>query len=181
MPPHDGRARAIRPGPAALWRRVATAILGAAVVAVGVGSCGVGGSDGTSSAAGRGGSRQAETSTKAAGSSSDRTSSATARTTYPALVRDASWVTREGERALVVSPTAYLREHAQTDVADEAWRRVVAAVPEADTPGMRDQFVCHAQFASTKDAWYLEPARPAVGYARTVMAGCNPGAPRDVG
>ena len=77
--------------------------------------------------------------------------------------------------------TAYLREHTRTEVADEAWRRVVAAVPAADSPGMRHQFVCHVQFAASKDAWYLEPARPDVGYARTVAAGCNPGSPRDVG
>ena len=80
-----------------------------------------------------------------------------------------------------VTPSPYLRAHPQIAVAEEAWRRVTAAVPEAASAGMRDQFVCHAQFATSKDAWYLEPARPAVGYARTVAAGCNPGSPRDVG
>lgn len=99
----------------------------------------------------------------------------------PALVADARWVVREGERALVVTPTPYLREHGETAVAREAWRRVVAAVPEADTPGMQDQFVCHVQFAAAKPGWYLEPRRPAVGYSRTVLAGCNPGEVPDVG
>ncbi len=94
---------------------------------------------------------------------------------------DARWVVREGERALVVTPTRYLREHGEVEVAREAWRRVVAALPDADSPGMSDQFVCHAQFAATKSAWYLEPRRPAVGYSRTVLAGCNPGEVRDVG
>lgn len=102
-------------------------------------------------------------------------------TALPRLVDDATWVTREGERALVVLPSRLLRESHREQVHDEAWRRVVAAVPEADTPGMRDQFVCHAAFASTKGAWYLEPARPAVGYWRTVGAGCNPGDVADVG
>lgn len=102
-------------------------------------------------------------------------------TELPRLVDDATWVTREGERALVISPSRLLRESHCDQVYDEAWRRVVAAVPEADTPGMRDQFVCHAAFASTKGAWYLEPARPAVGYWRTVGAGCNPGDVADVG
>lgn len=99
----------------------------------------------------------------------------------PALVDDATWVTRQEERALVVSPSRLLRETHSAEVHDEAWRRVVVAIPEADTPGMRDQFVCHAVFATAKQAWYLEPARPAVGYGRTVSAGCNPGDVTDVG
>lgn len=102
-------------------------------------------------------------------------------TDLPRLVDNAAWVRREGERALVVSPSRLLRESHSVAVFDEAWRRVVVAIPEADTPGMRDQFVCHAQFASTKAAWYLEPARPAVGYWRTVSLGCNPGDVVDVG
>lgn len=97
------------------------------------------------------------------------------------LVDDARWVEREGERALEVSPADRLREASDQAVYEEAWRRVVRAVPEADSPGMRDQFLCHAAFASTKDAWYLEPARPAVGYWSTVRAGCNPGDVIDVG
>lgn len=99
----------------------------------------------------------------------------------PPLVADARWVSRDVERALRVTPTTYLRNHPSRDVADEAWRRVIAAVPEADTPGMKDQFVCHAQFAAMKQDWYLEPRRPAVGYGSTVLAGCNPGDVVDVG
>lgn len=97
------------------------------------------------------------------------------------LVEDASWVTRDGTRALKVTPTQALRDETDPAAYDEAWRRVVRAVPQADTPGMRDQFVCHATFASAKQGWYLEPARPAVGYWETVKAGCNPGDVRDVG
>lgn len=116
--------------------------------------------------------------TRAAEPSADRS---TDLSSLPPLVADASWVSRDTERALKVSPTDYLRDHPSRDVADEAWRRVVKAVPEADAPGMQDQFVCHAQFASAKSAWYLEPRRPAVGYANTVLAGCNPGDVTDVG
>ena len=99
----------------------------------------------------------------------------------PPLVADARWASRDGEPALRVSPTRYLRERPSREVAREAWRRLVKAVPEADTPGMEDQFVCHAQFAGFKSRWYLEPRRPAVGYAQTVLAGCNPGDVIDVG
>ncbi len=97
------------------------------------------------------------------------------------LVDDAAWVERDGVRALEVTPADRLRNETDPRVFDEAWRRVVKAVPEADSPGMRDQFVCHATFAADKDSWFLEPERPAVGYWKTVRAGCNPGDVLDVG
>lgn len=40
--------------------------------------------------------------------------------------------------------------------------------------GMRDQYMCHRNFAKDKVPWNLEPDRPDVGYARTVAARCNP-------
>ncbi|WP_210424470.1 DUF2599 domain-containing protein [Gephyromycinifex aptenodytis] len=97
------------------------------------------------------------------------------------LVAEARWVQREGVRALVVTPSQALRDSREKPVHEEAWRRVLASVPEADTPGMRDQFLCHAAFAFLKKGWYLEPERPAVGYPQTVFAGCNPGDVLDVG
>lgn len=97
------------------------------------------------------------------------------------LVDDATWVEREGETALKVDPADRLREAVDPRIHDEAWNRVVKAVPDADTPGMREQFLCHAAFASSKDAWFLEPRRPDVGYWETVRAGCNPGDVIDVG
>ena len=97
------------------------------------------------------------------------------------LVADARWVERDGVNALEVTPAERLRGETDARVFDEAWRRVVTAVPDADTPGMRDQFLCHASFAAEKEGWFLEPSRPAVGYWNTVRAGCNPGDVIDVG
>lgn len=61
----------------------------------------------------------------------------------------------------------------------EAWREVLAIAPDADTPGMRAQFLCHWNFAEFalpgKTSWDLEPWRPAVDDTATVVAGCNPG------
>ncbi len=106
---------------------------------------------------------------------------ATPTTTAPAapLVASASWVTRSGVRAAKVVPTEAGR--ATTVDADAVWAQLVARMPAVDSPGMRDQLVCHVHFARGKTAWFLEPARPAVGYAATVAAGCNPGAVRDAG
>lgn len=63
--------------------------------------------------------------------------------------------------------------------ADEAWAEVLFAAPEADMPGMREQFMCHwnvAEFAHPgKTSWNLEPWRPAVTDTEMFAAGCNPG------
>jgi uncharacterized protein DUF2599 len=66
---------------------------------------------------------------------------------------------------------------------DEAWAEVLALAPQADTPGMRDQFRCHWDFAETaqpgKTSWNLEPWRPVVDDATMVSTGCNPGGARE--
>lgn len=91
------------------------------------------------------------------------------------LIASASWIGRAGERPLAIRPTWAARAAASQTAGDAVWAQVLTRVPEADLPGMRDQLVCHVQFASEKKSWYLEPARPDVGYAATVAAGCNPG------
>ncbi len=62
---------------------------------------------------------------------------------------------------------------------DEAWGEVLALAPDADIPGMRDQFVCHFRFAEIaapgKTSWNLEPWRPVVDDDTMMAAGCNPG------
>jgi hypothetical protein len=67
--------------------------------------------------------------------------------------------------------------------ADEAWSEVLAQAPQADTPGMHNQFRCHWDFAETlqpgKVSWNLEPWRPVVDDATMVSAGCNPGGGRE--
>ena len=68
---------------------------------------------------------------------------------------------------------------APTPQADEAWAEVLTLSPDADIPGMREQFVCHWQFAEFvepgKTSWNLEPWRPEVSDDEMVAAGCNPG------
>ena len=61
----------------------------------------------------------------------------------------------------------------------EAWGEVLALAPDADIPGMRDQFMCHWSFAEIaepgKTSWNLEPWRPLVDDATMVETRCNPG------
>lgn len=61
----------------------------------------------------------------------------------------------------------------------EAWREVLALDPDADTAGMREQFLCHWRFAEFaqpgKTSWDLEPWRPVVDDNTMIVAGCNPG------
>ena len=92
--------------------------------------------------------------------------------------------------SLRVYPTPSAREAARLpgtaasiSGADEAWAEVLALSPDADTPGMRAQFICHWQFAEIaqpgKSSWNLEPWRPVVGDAEMVASGCNPGGPEE--
>jgi hypothetical protein len=66
---------------------------------------------------------------------------------------------------------------------DKAWSEVLADAPDADLPGMRDQFVCHWELAEAaepgKTSWNLEPWRPVVSMTKMLEAGCNPGGIQD--
>ncbi|MET7133980.1 DUF2599 domain-containing protein [Cellulosimicrobium sp. MI9406] len=88
-------------------------------------------------------------------------------------VRTTDWGEREGGRSLAVDPTAWARAAGQAG-RELVWAQVVAAEPEADTPTMHDQLVCHAVGAPDKATWNLEPWRPDVGLLATMSARCNP-------
>ncbi|WP_340696975.1 DUF2599 domain-containing protein [Cellulosimicrobium funkei] len=88
-------------------------------------------------------------------------------------VRSTDWGEREGGRSLAVDPTAWARGAGQAG-RELVWAQVVAAEPEADTPTMHDQLVCHAVGAPHKATWNLEPWRPDVGLLATMSARCNP-------
>lgn len=93
------------------------------------------------------------------------------------------WVHYGGLASLRIYPTPSGRAAARQLVGgahgDQAWSEVLAQAPDADTAGMREQFLCHWQFAEFaqpgKASWNLEPWRPAVDDTTMVDAGCNPG------
>ncbi|WP_201377291.1 DUF2599 domain-containing protein [Mycobacterium intracellulare] len=93
------------------------------------------------------------------------------------------WAQWQGRSSLRVFPSAAGRSASRTPDtmgrADEAWAEVLALAPDADTPGMRAQFLCHWQFAEVarpgKISWNLEPWRPVVDDAEMVASDCNPG------
>lgn len=78
----------------------------------------------------------------------------------------------EAARALTHQPSGIAQ-------ADAAWAEVLAQAPDADLPGMREQFLCHWTFAELaepgKTSWNLEPWRPEVTPEVMVASGCNPG------
>ena len=94
------------------------------------------------------------------------------------LIDHVHWGTTGQGAQLQVFPTAAGRTAPGAD-STRAWAEILADAPTADTPGMREQFLCHWTFARVVDpakpSWNLEPWRPAVGYAATVAASCNPG------
>ncbi|MGN8244702.1 DUF2599 domain-containing protein [Cellulomonas soli] len=90
-----------------------------------------------------------------------------------AALLDAQWGEQEGGRSLSVTPTAWTR--AGSLAAQElTWAQLVAREPEADSPTMHDQLLCHMLGAPTKDTWNLEPWRPEVDLVTLVATKCNP-------
>jgi hypothetical protein len=105
----------------------------------------------------------------------------------PPFVDHTEWTQWGRLTSLRVYPTtsgrAAARQPGMAGGADEAWAEVLALSPDADTPGMRAQFVCHWQFAEMaqpgKTSWNLEPWRPVVDDAQMFASGCNPGGPEE--
>ncbi|AYF75348.1 DUF2599 domain-containing protein [Nocardia yunnanensis] len=97
------------------------------------------------------------------------------------LIDHTEWTDEIDGRRLHVYPTEAGRKDTFPAALDRAWQEVRADAPDADTPGMFDQFRCHWEWARVvapdKPSWNLEPWRPAVGYDATVSALCNPGGP----
>ncbi|MUL44584.1 DUF2599 domain-containing protein [Mycobacterium sp. CBMA293] len=100
----------------------------------------------------------------------------------PPYIDHTRWTQWNGRSSLQVYPTLAGR-HASglgmTPQGDEAWSEVLTLVSDADTPGMRSQFMCHWYFAEAaapgKTSWNLEPWRPVVDDAAMLKAHCNPG------
>ena len=98
----------------------------------------------------------------------------------PPYIDHTEWVHWADLSSLRVYPTPAGRQASVDFVKpDEAWSEVIRMAPDADLPGMRQQFVCHweiAEFAQPgKTSWNLEPWRPVVDDAKMLAAGCNPG------
>ena len=105
----------------------------------------------------------------------------------PPFIDHTEWAQWRGLSSLRVFPTPSgrlaSRQPYNATLADEAWSEVLVQSPDADTPGMRAQFICHWQFAELaepgKISWNLEPWRPVVDDAEMVASGCNPGGPEE--
>ncbi|MGW5919102.1 DUF2599 domain-containing protein [Nocardia fluminea] len=97
------------------------------------------------------------------------------------LIDHVTWTENLDGPRLLVFPTQAGRKTAAPGTDELAWQEVRALDPDADAPGMRDQFLCHwvwaRMVAPDKPSWNLEPWRPDVGYQATVAANCNPGGP----
>jgi hypothetical protein len=105
----------------------------------------------------------------------------------PPFIDHTEWTQRIGLTSLRVFPTPSgrmaARQPGTTAAADEAWAEVRALSPDADSAGMRAQFICHWQIAEIaqpgKTSWNLEPWRPVVDDAEMFASGCNPGGPEE--
>jgi hypothetical protein len=101
----------------------------------------------------------------------------------PPYVDHVQWAKWGDMSSLRVYPTEAARqaslEPGTQAQADEAWAEVLTLSPDANSPGMKAQFVCHwryAEFAQPgKVSWNIEPWRNEVSDEDMVAAACNPG------
>jgi hypothetical protein len=101
----------------------------------------------------------------------------------PPYIDHVQWAKWGDMSSLRVYPTEAARqaslEPGTQAQADEAWAEVLTRSPDANSPGMKAQFVCHwryAEFAQPgKVSWNIEPWRNEVSDEDMVAAACNPG------
>lgn len=103
------------------------------------------------------------------------TQTASPSTPPPPWIDSVTWTTTQGKPRLSVVLVDDARVYVSHEHAMNVWQQVLDQAPDADVPGMAEQFECHLQFATGKQRYNLEPWRPAVSYPQTVLAGCNPG------
>lgn len=90
------------------------------------------------------------------------------------------WIYRYQEWSLELVPTACGREISAADTPYmfyEIAKKYAGSPYWTNTRGMINQLTCHLAIARKKVQWDLDPWRPYVGYAATVVAGCNPTVP----
>lgn len=96
-------------------------------------------------------------------------------------ISSARWVYhRNFGFTLEVSPTGWLRANAGGYAAGaSAWGELYDKYKDhgltKNLGGMRDQLICHVQFAAGKSTYNLDEWRADVSYAETVNTRCNPG------
>lgn len=85
----------------------------------------------------------------------------------------ATWGVAEGGRSLEVTPSEWARSG--TLAAQQAlWSQLVAQHPDANSPTMHEQLLCHVLGAAGKSTWHIEPWRPQVDALTMLRTRCNP-------
>ncbi len=99
------------------------------------------------------------------------------------LIDHATWVYHSGYGwTLQVSPTTWGRLNGGAyGIGAFAWDELYTKYRNrglcCNLNGMRDQLICHWQFAFWRNTYNLDEWRPDVGYVQTVNSSCNPGGP----
>lgn len=95
----------------------------------------------------------------------------------------AMWITRDGVVSLSLAPTQRVRDSAT--LRESGWNLLknpsIGQGGSAHWPKTTDaqncfywQYLCHWEFANTKEYWNIEPSRTASNYTSVILHGCNP-------
>jgi hypothetical protein len=88
-------------------------------------------------------------------------------------VVSATWGEAEGGRSLEITPSEWARTG--TLAAQQGlWTQLVAQHPDANSPTMHEQLLCHVLGAAGKSTWHIEPWRPQVDALTMLRTRCNP-------
>ena len=99
------------------------------------------------------------------------------------LIDHATWAKHAEGWTFQVTPTGWARASAGGYLPgvygwDELYSKYRYQGLNTNLGGMRDQYICHQQFAAFKSTWNLDEWRPDVSYAETINTSCNPGGSR---
>lgn len=99
----------------------------------------------------------------------------------PPFIASTTWDDSDYGVTLRIAPTRSGRLASGVNDSATAWQEVLRLAPDANTPGMWEQFNCHWTWARilepNKATWNVEPWRPVVDEAQMLADGCNPGGP----
>lgn len=104
-----------------------------------------------------------------------QTTSTRATTSFNDHWSKSEWIDRSNEVSLSLYAIYAFPTNSSLYV---AWDTIIAKHGNdsnwSNESGMKKQLRCHNDFSPAKRPWNLEPGRPDVSYATTVLNGCNP-------
>lgn len=97
---------------------------------------------------------------------------------YSNWFNSSSWITRDEGISLSINHKNWAFAGIETGPISWSWNTLFSKHQNdaqwKNAQGIKEQYMCHVNFAANKNPWNLEPWRSQVGYNETVACSCNP-------